>query len=312
MVQFAEGLEDQCEYAIKFFLDYDAFLTEAALYAACFPHIREEVSDDVLARADAASHRAESGAAAVSLSQVAARFLPQVEAVCDGSAGGLEDPRGRWLPPCIVMEKGESLHDWSDRAEPDLFTSLAVCALDVAYDAECQPSRSVFPLVPLPLDCQLEGTLMCPASCAAQAAGLRMQVLSNISKRLADMHEAGYVHRDLKPANVMWLPRANRWTVIDFGCVARIGEVAHLSFTLAYAAPEVARAFVAGERSMHSHPALDSWSLGVMAFELLTGAPAFNLLTDGRRAVRSARPSPTCIARQRSHAPGTDSLYTIA
>ena len=132
VVQFAEGVSDRCEYAIKFFLDYDAFLTEAALYAACFPYIRSEVSDDVLARADAAACIAESDNAAVPLSQVAARFVPQVEAVCDGSAGGLEDPRGRWLPPCIVMEKGESLHDWSDRAEPDLFTSLAVCALDPA------------------------------------------------------------------------------------------------------------------------------------------------------------------------------------
>eukprot|EP00892_Ulva_mutabilis_P006551 jgi/Ulvmu1/4268/UM194_0008.1 len=235
IVQFAEGAADHCDYAIKFFLDYESFLTEAALYAACFPHVRAEVSDDVLARADAAAGIGGNGGAEVPMSEVAARFLPQVDAVCDGSAGGLEDPRGRWLPPCIVMEKGESLHDWSDRAQPDLFTSLAV--------------------------------------------------LSNVSKRLADMHAAGYVHRDLKPANVMWLPRANRWTIIDFGCVARIGEVAPLNFTLAYAPPEVARAFTGEHRRIESNPALDAWSLGVMAFELLTGAPAFNLLTDGRSGV---------------------------
>ena len=115
-----------------------------------------------------------------------------------------------------------------------------------------------------------------------------MQVLSNISQRLADMHDAGYVHRDLKPANVMWLPRENRWTVIDFGCVAGIGEVAPLSFTLAYAPPEVVEAFHSDKRLIESTPALDAWSLGIMAFELLTGAPAFRLLTDGRCRVRSA------------------------
>ena len=55
-----------------------------------------------------------------------AQFLPKVEGVCDGASGDLLDPQGRPLPPCIVMEKGESLQDYSERAEPDLFTSLAV------------------------------------------------------------------------------------------------------------------------------------------------------------------------------------------
>jgi serine/threonine protein kinase len=112
-----------------------------------------------------------------------------------------------------------------------------------------------------------------------------LQMLSNISARLADMHEAGFVHRDLKPANVMWLPRENRWTIIDFGCAARIGAPAPLSFTLAYAAPEVVHAFEMGAKSIESTPALDAWSLGVMAFELLTGLPAFRLVTNGRSRV---------------------------
>ena len=113
-------------YAIKFFLEWDGFLTEAALYAAAFPYLRSELSPDILARADAETSA--HGGEAVPMSEIVARFLPQVEAVCGGAAGGLEDPRGRPLPPCIVMEKGESLHDWSDRAEPDLFMAVAVRA----------------------------------------------------------------------------------------------------------------------------------------------------------------------------------------
>ena len=108
-----------------------------------------------------------------------------------------------------------------------------------------------------------------------------MQVLSNLSERLKDMHEAGYVHRDLKPANVVWLPRENRWTVIDFGCAARIGTRAPLAFTLTYAPPEIIRASEAKEAQVVATAAVDVWALGVMAFELLTGVPAFRIVTDG-------------------------------
>ena len=64
-------------------------------------------------------------------------------------------------------------------------------------------------------------------------------MIHHLALRLRDFHALGYVHRDLKPGNVMWLPRENRWTIIDFGCAARTGESARLGFTLAYAAPEV-------------------------------------------------------------------------
>eukprot|EP00892_Ulva_mutabilis_P000965 jgi/Ulvmu1/1086/UM106_0002.1 len=235
-VQFMVDVSDRCEYAAKFFLDRDDFLTEAAVYAACFPSLRSTVFLQAAAHMQdkELNHIAECMTRA-EVSDATSRLIPQVAAVCDAGTPGLEDPRGGPLPPCIVMERGESLHEWSERAVPDLFTSLAV--------------------------------------------------LSNISKRLADMHEAGYAHRDVKPANIMWLPRQNRWTVIDFGCVARIGAPAPLSFTLAYAAPEVAVAFHRNDKCMECRAALDAWSLGVIAFELLTGAPTYNLLEEGAPGV---------------------------
>ena len=113
-----------------------------------------------------------------------------------------------------------------------------------------------------------------------------MQILSSICQRLKALHAAGYVHRDLKPASVMWLPRQNRWTLVDFSSIACIGSKAPLNSTFAYAAPEVIAAFTAGEPDVETSSALDAWSLGVIAFELLTGATAFKLLTDGAPRVR--------------------------
>jgi serine/threonine protein kinase len=75
-------------------------------------------------------------------------------------------------------------------------------------------------------------------------------MISQLALRLKELHDLGYVHRDLKPGNVMWLPRENRWTVIDFGCVASKGEDTKLGFSVAYAAPEVIAAHRSGSRSM--------------------------------------------------------------
>jgi serine/threonine protein kinase len=46
---------------------------------------------------------------------------------------------------------------------------------------------------------------------------------------------------------------------------------APLSFSLAYAAPEVIAAYEAGATTMRASEACDVWSVGIVAFELLTG-----------------------------------------
>ena len=75
-------------------------------------------------------------------------------------------------------------------------------------------------------------------------------MMQQLALRMKAFHALGYVHRDLKPGNVMWLPRENRWTVIDFGCAVKTGEPARLGFSLAYAAPEVVAAYRRGVKTM--------------------------------------------------------------
>eukprot|EP00892_Ulva_mutabilis_P002848 jgi/Ulvmu1/12564/UM091_0005.1 len=112
-------------------------------------------------------------------------------------------------------------------------------------------------------------------------------VLAHAAVRLRDMHGSGYVHRDIKPSNIMLLPRENRWTVIDFGRAAPIGQDAPLAGSLEYMAPEIMHATAAHATSAAADPAMDAWAIGVVAFELLTGKKALTPAKSGADAVRA-------------------------
>ena len=124
VVQFAKRRQDNTQFAVKFFIDKSAFYAETALYAAYFPALKKQLQHtpaDVPELQVPDSNDKEKGGRIAG-----SRFLPHVEAVCDSAEAGLVDPRGHALPPCIVMERGESLQDWVARAEPDRFAAFWV------------------------------------------------------------------------------------------------------------------------------------------------------------------------------------------
>ena len=82
-------------------------------------------------------------------------------------------------------------------------------------------------------------------------------------------HRAGVVHRDVKPGNLLVARDTDTTKLADFGIAkaaeqTRITQVGSVLGTAAYLSPEQARGDEAG-------PASDIYSLGVCAYQLLTG-----------------------------------------
>jgi serine/threonine protein kinase len=113
---------------------------------------------------------------------------------------------------------------------------------------------------------------MAPARVAA--------ILAPVASALQLAHDRGITHRDLKPANIVvhrYDSGERVYKVIDFGLAAmkassdetRLTDPAFFLGTMSYAAPEQMR----GETVT---AATDVYALGVIAYEMLTGARPFD------------------------------------
>ena len=103
--------------------------------------------------------------------------------------------------------------------------------------------------------------------------GQTMDLIAQVGDGLHAAHSAGLVHRDIKPANLL-ITADGQVKITDFG-IASVTSGAPstatgvLVGTPCYLAPERA----AGRRA---RPASDLYSLGVVGYECLTGAPPFH------------------------------------
>lgn len=91
--------------------------------------------------------------------------------------------------------------------------------------------------------------------------------LVQILQALVYLHRRGIIHRDLKPGNLLVVD--GQVKVLDFGLSVEANQTIGTSGTLAYMAPEILYGDVAT-------PATDLYSLGVIAYELLTGNHPFD------------------------------------
>jgi len=102
-----------------------------------------------------------------------------------------------------------------------------------------------------------------------------LELVQQVGEALAAADEGGIVHRDLKPQNLFRVQAAgmNTWKVLDFG-VSKVKDAAkELTMgaavgTPSYMSPEQARGAPVDHRA-------DVFALGIVAYRVLTGRPAF-------------------------------------
>ena len=132
-------------------------------------------------------------------------------------------------------------------------------------------------------------------------------ILGPVASALQLAHDRGITHRDLKPANIVahrYESGERVYKVIDFGLAAmkatgdqtRLTDPRFFLGTLAYAAPEQMR----GEDVT---PAADIYAVGVIAYEMLTGARPHDASNQATLIAQALTQSPVSPAARRGGLP---------
>lgn len=130
------------------------------------------------------------------------------------------------------------------------------------------------------------------------------RIIAEVAAGLAAAHARDLIHRDVKPGNVLIEEETGRALVADFGVAAagtagegkdstRLTATGIVVGTPIYMSPEQASGSVATPKS-------DVYSLGILAYELLTGRLPFAAETAMGWVAAHVHEPPTPVARQRA------------
>jgi WD40 repeat protein/tRNA A-37 threonylcarbamoyl transferase component Bud32 len=145
------------------------------------------------------------------------------------------------------------------------------------------------------LEQRLTGTPHAPRKAA--------QLVETLARAVHAAHGVGIIHRDLKPANVL-LTRDGQPKITDFGLAKRLGsetgqtQSGAIVGTPSYMAPEQAAGKVGAVG-----PAADTYALGAILYELLTGRPPFKAETPMDTLLQVLDDEPVRLRRLNSKIP---------
>lgn len=148
----------------------------------------------------------------------------------------------------LVHPHVTAVHDYGETVAPDgRVTSFVVMELLTGEELE-----AILTAGPLPW----------PAA---------VEICAQVAEALAAAHRLGIVHRDITPANVMMTPMGAK--VLDFGIATHVGAPDEDEDGETFGTP----AYVAPERldGTPAQPATDTYSLGVLLYQTLTGRVPF-------------------------------------
>jgi len=93
---------------------------------------------------------------------------------------------------------------------------------------------------------------------------------------LSEMHEQSLVHGSLDPQKIIWVKNEATWKLVGLETAVPSGSWSSTKSSPAYASPDVFNSDLGSQKMFKADPSMDMWSLGAIAFELITGMH-FNL-----------------------------------